>query len=227
MSKKLMNNLKSKIQKMQAKKGFTLVEIMSVVALIAILFVILVPRLDFANNKVRESGLQSDFRSYQLALEQVARQHSGFDTFTKDVENDAGGTDTVTDQAAIITSINSYLDAALQITYVSDGKFTIDMEDPWSDAYRFLYCDEHNACYVVSDGPDKEADESTLLKDVEAMFGRSDGAADAEAEATAAATALDNVNDKNTDLYALGVSYAGSETGLSIQTVGFDSNIDR
>lgn len=66
------------------KKGFTLIEIITVIALISILFVIFIPRIDFATERVREVGVQNDMRSYQIAIEQVAREHNGFSDFVDD-----------------------------------------------------------------------------------------------------------------------------------------------
>lgn len=195
------------------KSGFTLVEIMTVVALIAVLFVIFIPRINFANNKVRETGVQSDFRSYQLALEQVARQHSGFNTFTKTVDDAE-----VSDPEAMVKSINSYLDSELKITYTAattgndatPESYTITMEDPWGDVYRFAYSSTNNACYVVCDGSDKTPGTGSIVDDVESLL---------------AGTALADDN-ANADMYALKVAYISADDGLSIQTVGFDSNID-
>ena len=56
---------------MKRKKAFTLVEILVVIAIIGILFMFFVPRIDFAGNKARETGVKSDLRSFMLATEQV------------------------------------------------------------------------------------------------------------------------------------------------------------
>ena len=58
----------------QKRKAFTLVEILIVVAVIGILFVTLVPRIDFAGDKARETGVKTDFRSFELAAEQILRE---------------------------------------------------------------------------------------------------------------------------------------------------------
>ena len=66
--------------KKTTKNAFTLVELLIVIAIIGVLFVVLVSRLKFATNKASESGVQTDFRSFQVALETVARENSGFNT---------------------------------------------------------------------------------------------------------------------------------------------------
>lgn len=62
------------------KQAFTLVELLVVLTIIGVLFVVLVSRLTFATNKASEAGVQTDFRSFQVALETVARENSGFNT---------------------------------------------------------------------------------------------------------------------------------------------------
>lgn len=107
------------------KKGFTLVEILIVVAVIGILFVALVPRIDFAGDKARETGVKTDFRSFELAAEQVIRENGGLADFTK-------GTD-----AQNITSlcgdngVNLYLDPAMKFS--SAG--TSEKKDQWNQNY--------------------------------------------------------------------------------------------
>ena len=59
----------------EKKRAFTLVEILIVVAVIGILFVTLVPRIDFAGDKARETGVKTDFRSFELAAEQILRAY--------------------------------------------------------------------------------------------------------------------------------------------------------
>ena len=65
----------------QKKRAFTLVEILIVVAVIGILFVTLVPRIDFAGDKARETGVKTDFRSFELAAEQILRENAGLGDF--------------------------------------------------------------------------------------------------------------------------------------------------
>ena len=67
------------------KKAFTLIELLIVIAIIGILFIVLVSKVDFATDKSKATGVQTDFRSYQVALEQVAKENSGFNTFGWDV----------------------------------------------------------------------------------------------------------------------------------------------
>lgn len=76
---------------MTKKKAFTFVELLVVIAIIGILFVVLVSRVNFATDKAKATGVQTDFRSFQIACEQVAKDNDGFLTFgwdTGDVNGD-------------------------------------------------------------------------------------------------------------------------------------------
>ena len=75
---------------MTKRKAFTLIELLIVIAIIGILFVVLVSKVDFATDKAKATGVQTDFRSFQMAFEQVAREQAGFAMFGWDT-GDANG----------------------------------------------------------------------------------------------------------------------------------------
>ena len=66
---------------MTKKKAFTLIELLIVIAIIGILFVVLVSKVDFATDKAKATGVQTDFRSFQLALDTVSKEKAGFNSF--------------------------------------------------------------------------------------------------------------------------------------------------
>ena len=66
---------------MTKKKAFTLIELLIVIAIIGILFVVLVSKVDFATDKAKATGVQTDFRSFQVAFEQVSKENAGFAMF--------------------------------------------------------------------------------------------------------------------------------------------------
>ena len=80
-------NYKSSFNK---KKAFTLIELLIVIAIIGILFIVLVSKVDFATDKAKASGVQTDFRSFQVALEMVSKENAGFNTFGWDTGDNAG-----------------------------------------------------------------------------------------------------------------------------------------
>ena len=63
------------------KQAFTLIELLIVIAIIGILFIVLVSKVDFATDKAKATGVQTDFRSFQLAFNTVAKENAGFNTF--------------------------------------------------------------------------------------------------------------------------------------------------
>ena len=72
------------------KKAFTLIELLIVIAIIGILFVVLVSSVGGMIDKAKISGVQTDFRSYQYAVEQVAREFDGFNTLGWDTGDENG-----------------------------------------------------------------------------------------------------------------------------------------
>jgi prepilin-type N-terminal cleavage/methylation domain-containing protein len=82
-----LKNMKTKFN----KKAFTLVELLIVIAIIGILFVVLVSKVDFATDKASTTGVQTDFRSFQIAFETVSREKAGFNSLGWDTGDNAGG----------------------------------------------------------------------------------------------------------------------------------------
>ena len=84
------------------KQAFTLIELLIVIAIIGVLFIVLVSKVDFATDKAKASGVQTDFRSFQMAFETVARENAGFNTFGWDIGDvNANGKKDVYDEGDI------------------------------------------------------------------------------------------------------------------------------
>ena len=75
---------------MTKKRAFTLIELLIVIAIIGILFVVLVSKVDFATDKAKATGVQTDFRSFQVAFDTVAKENAGFNTFGWDTGDTNG-----------------------------------------------------------------------------------------------------------------------------------------
>lgn len=100
--------------------GFTLIEILVVISIIAILFVTLLPKIDFAGDKARQTGVKTDFKTFQDAgyvyLNETAAVGMNYHT------------------------LNTFLDEAMQI---EDGgtktgevyESTTQAKDPWGQKY--------------------------------------------------------------------------------------------
>ena len=67
------------------KKAFTLIELLIVIAIIGILFIVLISKVNFATDKAKATGVQTDFRSFQVAIETVAKEKAGLATFGWDI----------------------------------------------------------------------------------------------------------------------------------------------
>ena len=125
---------------LKTKKAFTLVELLVVIAIIGILFVVLISKVDFATDKAKTAGVQTDFRSYQMAMKMVGMEQQGF----------------TNDMNKLTAQLNKNLDPKLQVAVV-DGKLTTEAEDPWGTAYQFTYGEPANTrgeIVVRSAGPD-------------------------------------------------------------------------
>ena len=120
--------------------GFTLVEILTVVALISILFVIFIPRIDFATTRARETGVMSDFHSFQIAIEATAKLHSGFD-----------------DKDDSLETMNSYLDNAMKVREDAETNQLYSVKtDPWNTHYIVDIYEDEQLVNVTSAGADKQ-----------------------------------------------------------------------
>ena len=75
---------------MAKKRAFTLIELLIVIAIIGILFIVLVSKVDFATDKAKATGVQTDFRSFQVAFDTVAQENAGFNTFGWDTGDTNG-----------------------------------------------------------------------------------------------------------------------------------------
>jgi len=114
----MLNKFKNMFKNQQ---GFTLVEILVVIVIIGILFTVILPRIDFASDRARQTGVKTDFKAFQTAAEGYFRETAGVGI----TEN----------------GINTYLDKALQVNGTATavnaaGKtFNSNKTDPWGTAY--------------------------------------------------------------------------------------------
>ena len=140
----------------QKRKAFTLVEILIVVAVIGILFVTLVPRIDFAGDKARETGIKTDFRSFELAAEQLLRENAGIGEFC-----DASG-DADVAKLAGANGINLYLDKAIKFN--TSGECA--KQDQWNQKYTMQIIESsdgnknNGAIMFISNGKDSVLSET-------------------------------------------------------------------
>ena len=124
------------------RKAFTLVELLIVIAIIGILFIVLISKVDFATDKAKISGVQTDFRSFQVALHTVATENDGF---TNDID-------------ILIKQVNKNLDESMKLNQ-NDEVITSNAKDPWGTNYHLIY-DEPDGTRgivtVISAGSDQQ-----------------------------------------------------------------------
>lgn len=75
----------------KGQSGFTLVELMTVVAIIGILTTVITVNVSSARKEARDARRQADLRTIQTALEFYANRHTGqFPLATSGLESDSG-----------------------------------------------------------------------------------------------------------------------------------------
>ena len=152
-------NCKNKLF-MTKKKAFTLIELLIVIAIIGILFIVLVSKVDFATDKAKASGVQTDFRSFQMAFDTVAREQSGFSELVDE------------DYEQLEMAINKNLDNKLKIDIDADGTITManGATDPWNVEYHGKVVvgqdsKDRGAVIVYSNGPDMQFGSNATIVD--------------------------------------------------------------
>ena len=141
------------------KKAFTLIELLIVIAIIGILFIVLVSKVDFATDKAKASGVQTDFRSFQVAFETVSKENAGFNTFGWDTGDNAGAapagyTYTNADKDAGDRIRNSYDEGDTNL----NGQY--DDGEVWTG--RKIYTETWTGCYTLIN-PGNASDMSAIF----------------------------------------------------------------
>ena len=94
---------------------------------------VLISKVDCATEKAKAVGVQTDFRSYQLAIETVARENAGLSTL---VDDGASGEEKY---AALEAALNKNLDPKLRVEFDADGNISTEAKDPWKEQYLGEY----------------------------------------------------------------------------------------
>ena len=175
------------------RKAFTLVELLIVIAIIGILFIVLISKVDFATDKAKATGVQTDFRSFQMAFETVARENSGFSELVDE------------SYEKLEIAINKNLDNKLKIDIDADGKITMinDAKDPWGTEYHGVYLsgndgNDRGVLIIYSNGADM-------------TFG-------SDISITGGVASISTTNDSGKDDYSVATVY-GISNGGNVQTI--------
>ena len=162
---------------MTKKKAFTLIELLIVIAIIGILFIVLVSKVDFATDKAKASGVQTDFRSFQVALEMVSKENAGFNTFGWDTGDNGAGVangDIITLNGKDYTYTNAAKDAGDRMRNAYDegdtnlnGKYDVNGVDGYTGITetwtgRKVYTETWTGCYTLIN-PGQASDMSAIF----------------------------------------------------------------
>jgi type II secretion system protein G len=119
-----------KIKKLQKKKGFTLVELLVVVAILAILLVALIPSVLGYSDKARDTRAAKDIRNFNTVVEAFAAANGNYPEASLDINNP--------------DSIASVMQSkGINWTGSDDG-----VKDPWGNPYYYDLTD--NDYYTIS-----------------------------------------------------------------------------
>lgn len=110
----------------RGEKGFTLVEILVVIAIMGILFTVLLPFVNNAFVKANEVGVKTNFHDFQLASEMLLRDLNG-----KNLDKD---------------QLNLYLDAEHKLKYMDANIITSSL-DSWGNPYQVEFNDRKITFY--------------------------------------------------------------------------------
>lgn len=119
----------------RVKKGFTLIELLVILAVIAVLFVAYISKVDFATYKAKDSGILTDFRSYEIAIKTTTSESGEFKNFvTKD---------------AYIESLHKNLDKSLKFTNTG-GKYLSEAINQYGYKYELKFNEVDNQLEIYS-----------------------------------------------------------------------------
>ncbi len=135
----MMNNATSRLAPHDSR-GFTLIEVMVVVAILAILAAIIVPRIMGRPEEAKRTKAQIDIKSIEEALDLYKLDNGVYPTTEQGLE-------------ALVKKPDT---APLALKWKDGGYLSRAPQDPWGRPYRYLSPGEHGDFDVYSFGADGE-----------------------------------------------------------------------
>ena len=193
--------------KQHLRKAFTLIELLIVIAIIGILFIVLISKVDFATDKAKATGVQTDFRSFQLAFQTVAREHQGFSSLIDE------------NYEQLEIAINKNLDNKLKIDIDDDGMITManGATDPWNVEYHGKYVTgndskDRGALVMYSNGADLTFGSAAIVSNGVISVSTTDNAGKDDYSITIIYSLKDGYGQVNTNTTGFGSVEAADNT---------------
>lgn len=138
-----MNSKKNKSQKRSISNGFTLIEVMVVVVILAILAAVIVPRILKRPEQARMVAARQDILEIQNAMSLYKLDNGFYPSTSQGIQ-------------ALVTKSTT---APIPLNWASDGYLKKAPADPWGNSYHYLHPGKHGSIDIWSDGPSDKKEE--------------------------------------------------------------------
>lgn len=128
------------IMKVSNDSGFTLVELMVVLVILAILAAIVVPRIMSSPHKAKVTAAETQIRDFETALALYKLQNGSYPTT-------AQGLEALVKKPAV---------PPVPKNYQKKGYMDYVPDDPWGNKYIYISPSEHGSYAIISYGPTGE-----------------------------------------------------------------------
>jgi type IV pilus assembly protein PilA len=153
------STLTTQVRTRGGEDGFTLIELMVVVLIIAILISISIPTFLGAQNRARDRGAQSDLRNALTAVKTIATDHSGF--FISDAGTPLTASDIPTAEPAIDFSDTVATTSVVLIATTAGGDDVTMVKQSASSRFFGITSDNDGRVRFCRGSTQAECDEPT------------------------------------------------------------------
>ena len=126
--------------KISNNEGFTLVELMVVLVILAILAAIVVPRIMSSPHKAKVTAAETQIRDFETALQLFKLQNGFYPTTAQGLE----------------ALVKKPSDSPVPKNYPDKGYMDYLPNDPWGNKYIYVSPSEHGPYAIISYGPTGE-----------------------------------------------------------------------
>lgn len=140
-------NGEAMFEKIKKSYGFTLIEVMVVVVILAILAAIIVPKILKRPEQARMVAAQQDIHNIQSALELYKLDNGFYPTTDQGIE-------------ALVKKPSTQ---PIPQNWTGGGYLQKLPMDPWQHPYHYLHPGKHGSVDIWSDGPPSDATQNTVV----------------------------------------------------------------